>query len=157
MFTSLNKEFKDIFLKLTGSGVGFGIDFSNGFAINHVLIFSTIIFMVGLIGVLLVKHNLIITLMCLEMMLLGLSVDFLVISYFYMDVVGHIFALVILTLAAAESAIALAIFINLYKVYRNLDLKKISKLSSWGNSLMVKMLVSKTKAIGSNPIFLDYI
>lgn len=129
MLENMNNIMKDYFL-LAGKKTGLGMEFlSYDINIFFIFIFSTFLFLIGLFGVLTMTHNLIITLMSLEMMLLGVSVDFLVISYYYMDVVGHIFALVILTLAAAESAIALAIFINIYRVYKSLDIKKITKMS----------------------------
>lgn len=124
-----SKEFIDSFILLAGSRTGIGIEnLSSDIQILYVFIFATLLFLIGVLGVVLITHNLIITLMSLEIMLLGVSVDFLVISYLYMEVSGHIFALVILTLAAAESAIALAIFINLYKAFKSLDIKKITKM-----------------------------
>lgn len=118
------------FILEAGQGTGIGIDFlEKKMDINLIFFFSTALFVIGFIGVMVTSSSLIIALMSLEIMLVGLSIDFLVISYYSLDSCGFIFAIAILTLAAAESAIALAIFINIYKVVKTLDIKKISKLS----------------------------
>lgn len=85
------------------------------FSLDILLCFSTIIFLFGLLGLVLNKRNLLIILMSIELMLLGLNLNFVVFSVYLDDILGQIFALYVLTVAAAESAIGLAIFTVYYR------------------------------------------
>ena len=85
------------------------------FSLNFLLIISTLIFLLGVLGLVLNKRNLLIILMSIELMLLGVNLNFIFFSIYLDDLMGQVFALYILTVAAAESAIGLAIFTVYYK------------------------------------------
>jgi NADH-quinone oxidoreductase subunit K len=85
------------------------------FSLNFLLIISTLIFLFGILGLVLNKRNLLVILMSIELMLLGINLNFIFFSIYLDDLMGQIFALYILTVAAAESAIGLAIFTVYYK------------------------------------------
>ena len=80
------------------------------FSLDILVTVSTVIFLFGVVGLVLNKRNLLIILMAIELMLLGLNLNFIFFSAYLDDVFGQIFALYVLTVAAAESAIGLAIF-----------------------------------------------
>ena len=84
-------------------------------SLDILLCLSTIIFLFGLLGLVLHKRNLLIILMSIELMLLGLNLNFVFFSVYLDDILGQVFALYVLTVAAAESAIGLAIFTVYYK------------------------------------------
>jgi len=85
------------------------------FSLNFLLLISTLIFLFGILGLVLNKRNLLVILMSIELMLLGINLNFIFYSIYLDDLMGQIFALYILTVAAAESAIGLAIFTVYYK------------------------------------------
>ena len=80
------------------------------------LIVSIILFLIGLIGIFLIKKNIIIILMSIELMLLSININFIIFSIYLDDLTGQIFALFVLTVAAAESAIGLAILVIYYRI-----------------------------------------
>lgn len=80
------------------------------------LLLSIIIFLIGLLGLFLVRKNLILVLMCIELVLLSVNLNFVIFSVFLDDIVGQVFALFILTVAAAESSIGLAILVVYYRL-----------------------------------------
>ena len=73
------------------------------FSLNILLTVSTIIFLLGVLGLVLNKRNLLIVLMSIELMLLGLNLNFIFFSAYLDDIIGQIFAIYVLTVAAAES------------------------------------------------------
>jgi NADH-quinone oxidoreductase subunit K len=77
---------------------------------------SLILFLIGLSGIFLNRKNIIIMLMAIELMLLAINFNFIIFSVFIDDIVGQLFALLILTVAAAESAIGLAILVIYFRV-----------------------------------------
>jgi len=79
------------------------------------------LFFVGLFGVIFNRRNILIVLMCIELMLLGLNLNFIVFSVYLDDLYGEIFSFFILTIAAAESAIGLAVIIIYYRIRGNID------------------------------------
>jgi len=85
------------------------------FSLNFLFSISTLIFLFGVLGLILNKRNLLIILMSIELMLLGINLNFIFFSIYLDDLLGQMFALYILTVAAAESAIGLAIFTVYYK------------------------------------------
>lgn len=95
----------------------------NQFIINFFL------FCIGLFGIILNRQNIIIILMSIELLLLSINLNFLYFSVFLDDIIGQIFSLLILTVAAAESAIGLAIMIAFFKIYGNISIYKINLLS----------------------------
>ena len=94
------------------------------FPISALLYTSTSIFLYGIFGLILYKRNLLILLMCLELMLVGVNLNFIFFSVFLDDILGQIFALYILTVAASESAVGLAIFMVYYQDRQTILLEK---------------------------------
>lgn len=85
------------------------------------LSFSTLIFVIGLWGIALNKKNVITIIMAIEILLLGANLNFIIFSVFIDDFKGQIFSLLILTIAASESAIGLAILVLFYKKHQTID------------------------------------
>lgn len=97
--------------------------------IFNYFIINFFLFCLGLFGIILNRQNIIIILMSIELVLLSINLNFLYFSVFLDDIVGQIFSLIILTVAAAESAIGLAIIILLFKISGNISIYKINLLS----------------------------
>jgi NADH-quinone oxidoreductase subunit K len=83
---------------------------------NNYLSVSLVLFLVGLSGIFLNRKNILILLMSIELMLLAINFNFIIFSVFLDDILGQIFALLIITVAAAESAIGLAILVVYYRI-----------------------------------------
>ena len=96
--------------------------------INHYLILSSLIFLLGVIGIFLNRTNIINILMSIELILLGVNINFIAFSYFSSDLVGQIFSLFILTVAAAEAAIGLAILVVYFRNKGSIDIKDVNVL-----------------------------
>ena len=94
--------------------------------LTHYLMVSSIVFTLGIFGVFLNRRNIIIVLMSIELMLLAVNINFVAFSWFLKDLSGQIFSLFILTVAAAEAAIGLAILVV---YFRNRSTIKIDDLS----------------------------
>ncbi|HIJ00546.1 MAG: NADH-quinone oxidoreductase subunit [Candidatus Methanomethylophilaceae archaeon] len=88
---------------------------------------SAILFAVGAFGVLTKKNGLVV-LMCIEMMLNAANINLVAFSAFFNDVVGQIFVIMTITVAAAEVAVGIAILLNLYKTSGTTDLEDINLL-----------------------------
>nr|YP_005090353.1 NADH dehydrogenase subunit 4L [Phaeodactylum tricornutum]ADY18529.1 NADH dehydrogenase subunit 4L [Phaeodactylum tricornutum]QII42434.1 NADH dehydrogenase subunit 4L [Phaeodactylum tricornutum] len=95
--------------------------------INSVLNLTSIIFFIGLIGILLNRKNILIIIMSIELLLLAVNLNFAALSIYLDDMVGQIFVLFILTIAATESAIGLAIVTVFYRLKRSIQLEPIKK------------------------------
>ena len=87
-----------------------------------------LLFITGLIGMVINRINILIILMCIEMMLLSLNLNFIVFSVYFDDLYGQLFSLFILTVAAAESAIGLAIIIIYYRLRGSILMNQITVL-----------------------------
>ena len=96
--------------------------------INHYLILSSLIFILGVIGIFLNRKNIINILMSIELILLGVNINFIAFSYFSNDLTGQIFSLFILTVAAAEAAIGLAILVVYFRNKGSIDVKDVNIL-----------------------------
>ena len=81
---------------------------------------NILLFFIGLIGVILNRRNILIILMCIELLLLSLNMNFILFSVYLDDLYGQLFSFFILTIAAAESAIGLAIIIIYYRIRGNI-------------------------------------
>lgn len=79
-------------------------------------LFSFILFLFGMLGIFITRKNIIIILMSIELMLLAINVNFICYSVYLDDLVGQVFALFVLTVAAAESAVGLALLVAYYRV-----------------------------------------
>jgi NADH-quinone oxidoreductase subunit K len=80
------------------------------------LTIALILFLIGLSGIFLNRKNILLLLMSIELMLLAINFNFIIFSVFLDDVLGQLFALLVLTVAAAESAIGLAILVVYYRI-----------------------------------------
>ena len=83
--------------------------------LQHFLILSALLFLIGVFGIFLNRKNIIIILMSIELILLSVNINFVSFSYFLGDLTGQIFSLFILTVAAAEAAIGLAILVCFFR------------------------------------------
>jgi NADH-quinone oxidoreductase subunit K len=83
--------------------------------LSHYLTVGAILFTLGIVGIFLNRKNVIVILMSIELILLAVNLNFVAFSSFLGDLVGQIFALLILTVAAAEAAIGLAILVVFYR------------------------------------------
>lgn len=92
------------------------------------LTFNMFLFVFNLFSIALNRRNTIVTLMCIELMLLNINTNFIVFSVYLDDLYGQIFSLFILTVAASESAIGLAIIILYYRIRGNINLNQIALL-----------------------------
>ena len=96
--------------------------------LGHYLILSAVIFSIGIIGVFLNRKNIIIILMSIELILLAVNINLVSFSIYLQDIVGQVFAVFILTVAAAEAAIGLAIIVIYYKNKGSIDVQSINTL-----------------------------
>jgi len=88
------------------------------------LILSTILFFIGLFGIVLNRKNILVILMSIELMLLAINLNFVIFSNSIDDIIGQLFALLVLTVAAAESAIGLAILVIYYRLRGNIFIEQ---------------------------------
>ena len=96
--------------------------------LGHYLTFSAIIFSIGVIGIFLNRKNIIVILMNIELLLLGVNINLVSFSIFLNDLSGQIFTLFILTVAAAEAAIGLAIIVIYYRKSGTIRVEDITSL-----------------------------
>ena len=99
---------------------------------NIKYILSTIIFLflIGVLGLVLNRKSILITIMSIELMLLAVNLNFMIFSIYLDDIIGHIFVIFILTIAATESAIGLAILTVYYKLKNTIQMDKIKIIKS---------------------------
>ena len=93
----------------------------------HYLVLGALLFAVAVVGIFLNRKNIIVLLMAIELMLLAVNLNFVAFSHFLGDISGQVFVFFILTVAAAESAIGLAILVVLF---RNLNTTNVEDLDS---------------------------
>ncbi len=96
--------------------------------LGHYLTLAAIIFSIGIIGIFLNRKNVIIILMSIELILLAVNVNLVSFSIYLQDLVGQIFTMFILTVAAAEAAVGLAIIVIYYKNKGSIRVEQISSL-----------------------------
>jgi NADH-quinone oxidoreductase subunit K len=96
--------------------------------INYILNIIITLFLIGVLGLVLNRKNILITLMSIELMLLAINLNFVVFSIYLDDITGYVFVLFILTIAAAESAIGLAILTIYYRLKNTIRIDKIKKV-----------------------------
>lgn len=94
----------------------------------YFLIVNTIIFVLGTLGIVLNRKNVLIILMSIELILLAINLNFIIFSSYLDDISGQLFALFILTVAASESAIGLALLIIYYKVRGTIVIENLPNL-----------------------------
>jgi len=96
--------------------------------LGHYLTLGAIIFSIGIAGIFLNRKNIIVILMSIELILLSVNINLVSFSIFLNDITGQIFTLFILTVAAAEAAIGLAIIVVYYRNTSTIDIEKIQSL-----------------------------
>ena len=96
--------------------------------LGHYLTLGAVIFSIGVIGIFLNRKNIIVILMSIELILLAVNINLVSFSIFLNDLTGQIFTLFILTVAAAEAAIGLAIIVVYYRNTSTIDVEKIDNL-----------------------------
>ena len=98
--------------------------------INYILYVVITLFLIGALGLVLNRKNILITIMSIELMLLAVNLNFLIFSIYLDDITGYVFVLFILTIAATESAIGLAILTVYYKLKNSIQMDKIKNIKS---------------------------
>jgi len=98
--------------------------------INYILSIVITLFLIGVLGLVLNRKNVLITLMSIELMLLAINLNFIIFSIYLDDTAGYVFVLFILTIAAAESAIGLAILTIYYRLKNTIRMDKIKNIKS---------------------------
>ena len=96
--------------------------------LSHYLILAAIVFTIGIVGIFLNRKNVIIILMSIELMLLAVNINFVAFSVFRGDLIGQIFSIFVLTVAAAEAAIGLAILVTYFRNRSTIAVEDISTL-----------------------------
>ena len=96
--------------------------------LGHYLTLSAIVFTIGIIGIFLNRKNVIIILMSIELILLAVNINLVSFSIYLQDLVGQVFTMFILTVAAAEAAVGLAIIVIYYKNRGSINVEQISSL-----------------------------
>ena len=95
--------------------------------INYILSLTSIVFFIGLIGIILNRKNILIIIMSIELLLLAVNLNFAALSVYLDDIIGQIFIIFILTIAATESAIGLAVITVFYRLKNSIELDPIKK------------------------------
>ena len=97
-------------------------------SLSHFLILGAILFAISVVGIFLNRKNLIVLLMAIELMLLSVNMNFVAFSHYLGDIAGQVFVFFILTVAAAESAIGLAILIVMFRNMRTIHVDDLDSL-----------------------------
>ena len=97
-------------------------------SLGHMLILSGILFALSVAGIFINRKNLILLLMCVELLLLAANFNFIAFSRYLGDIGGQVFVFFVLTVAAAESAIGLAILVVLFRERRTINVDELSSL-----------------------------
>lgn len=95
--------------------------------LNFIVILTFLIFFIGLIGIIINRKNVILILLSMEILLLAINLNFAMLSIYLDDIIGHVFIIFILTIAAAESAVGLSLVTNLYQLKNSIEIKPIKK------------------------------
>jgi NADH-quinone oxidoreductase subunit K len=97
-------------------------------SLSHYLVLAALLFAIAVIGIFLNRKNVIILLMAIELMLLAVNMNFVAFSHYLEDSAGQVFVFFILTVAAAESAIGLAILVVLFRNISSIHVEDLGKL-----------------------------
>ena len=100
----------------------------HGLTLGHYLAFSAVLFCIAVAGIFINRKNVIVLLMCIELLLLSVNINFVAFSRQLGDAAGQVFVFFILTVAAAEAAIGLAILVTLFRNRRTIDVADIDLL-----------------------------
>jgi NADH-quinone oxidoreductase subunit K len=96
--------------------------------LSHVLLLSGVLFALSVAGIFLNRKNVLLLLMCIELMLLSVNFNFIAFSHYLNDLAGQVFVFFILTVAAAESAIGLAILVVLFRERRTIHVEDLDAM-----------------------------
>lgn len=96
--------------------------------LSHLLVLAGVLFAIAIAGIFLNRKNVILLLMCIELMLLAVNFNFVAFSRFLNDMDGQIFVFFVLTVAAAESAIGLAILVVLFRERRSINVEDLNTM-----------------------------
>jgi NADH-quinone oxidoreductase subunit K len=96
--------------------------------LSHYLILGAILFAISVVGIFLNRKNVVILLMSIELLLLAVNINFVAFSRYLDDTAGQVFVFFILTVAAAEAAIGLAILIVLFRSRRTINVEELDSL-----------------------------
>jgi NADH-quinone oxidoreductase subunit K len=96
--------------------------------LGHFLALGAVLFCISVAGIFINRKNVIVLLMCIELMLLSVNINFVAFSRFLGDVSGQVFVFFILTVAAAEAAIGLAILVTLFRNKRTINVAELDSL-----------------------------
>ena len=95
---------------------------------THYLVFSALLSCISVAGIFINRKNILLLLMSIELMLLSVNTNFIIFSHYSNDITGQVFVFFILAVAAAESAIGLAIIVSLFRARNSLEINLINKL-----------------------------
>ena len=96
--------------------------------LGHYLSVAAILFTLGIFGIFLNRKNVIIIMMSIELILLAVNINLVAFSSFLGDIVGQVYALIVLTVAAAEAAIGLAILVVLFRERRSINVEDLNTM-----------------------------
>ena len=96
--------------------------------LSDFLVVSALLFSISVAGIFLNRKNMIIILMCIELMLLAVNINFIAFSYFSQGIAGQVFVFFILTVAAAEAAIGLAILMVLFRNRGTINVQELDEM-----------------------------
>ena len=96
--------------------------------LSSYLTLSAILFAISVAGVFINRKNVVIILMCIELMLLSANINFIAFSHYLNDPAGQVFVFFILTVAAAEAAIGLAILVVVFRNHRSINVEKLNEM-----------------------------
>lgn len=96
--------------------------------LSHFLIVGALLFSISVAGIFLNRKNMLIILMCIELMLLAVNINFIAFSHFAQNIHGQVFVFFILTVAAAEAAIGLAILVVLFRNRGTINVQELDQM-----------------------------
>ena len=96
--------------------------------LQHYLTLAAMLFVLSVAGIIVNRRNLILLLMCIELMLLAVNFNFIAFSRYLGDITGQVFVFFILTVAAAEAAIGLAILVVLFRNRRSINVEELNRM-----------------------------
>jgi NADH-quinone oxidoreductase subunit K len=96
--------------------------------LNSYLILGAVLFAISIAGIFLNRKNVVVLLMCIELMLLAANINFVAFSYYLNDLAGQVFVFFILTVAASEAAIGLAILVVLFRNRHSIDVEQLNEM-----------------------------
>ena len=97
--------------------------------LHHYLVLAALLFSIAVVGIFLNRKNVVILLMAIELLLLAVNINFVAFSHYLQDIAGQVFVFFILTVAAAEAAIGLAILIVLFRNRHTINVEDLNTLS----------------------------